>query len=91
MIPFILCLDLSFASCYNDCRFDELQLKYSGRVLYFHYTPFYLYSTNFEFEVKLVLSRRSFFKFLGWGNFLAATGLAFGPGLIRFLYPASPF
>ena len=34
-----------------------------------------------------MLSRRSFFKFLGWGNFLAATGLAFGPGLIRFLYP----
>jgi cytochrome b6-f complex iron-sulfur subunit len=44
-------------------------------------------STNFEFEVKLVLSRRSFFKFLGWGNFLAAAGLAFGLGLIRFLYP----
>jgi cytochrome b6-f complex iron-sulfur subunit len=34
-----------------------------------------------------VLSRRSFFKFLGWGNFIAAVGLAFGPGLIRFLYP----
>ena len=34
-----------------------------------------------------MLSRRSFFKFLGWGNFLAAAGLAFGPGLIRFLYP----
>ena len=34
-----------------------------------------------------MLSRRQFFRFLGWGNFTAALGLAFGPGLIRFLYP----
>ena len=34
-----------------------------------------------------MLSRRQFFRFLGWGNFVAALGLAFGPGLIRFLYP----
>ena len=34
-----------------------------------------------------VVSRRKFFKFLGWGNFTAALGLTFGPGLVRYLYP----
>jgi len=34
-----------------------------------------------------VVSRRKFFKFLGWGNFTAALGLTLGPGLVRYLYP----
>jgi cytochrome b6-f complex iron-sulfur subunit len=40
-----------------------------------------------KFEVTTVLSRRKFFRSTGWAIFTAAVGLAFGPGLIRYLYP----
>ena len=34
-----------------------------------------------------MLSRRKFFQSSGWALFTAAIGLAFGPGLVRYLYP----
>ena len=33
------------------------------------------------------MSRRKFFKYLGWGIFTGALGLCFGAGLVRYLYP----
>lgn len=34
-----------------------------------------------------MLSRRQFFQSSGWAIFTAALGFAFGPGLVRYLYP----